>query len=85
MTEPDWTEHDRALVLALLAEHNDTCASCGHPKALCRDPKTAGTWQVVREICQPSRVAQAVQDNDADSKRSQRGLQIVTRRTASGG
>jgi hypothetical protein len=79
--EPKWTEHDRALVLALLAEERETCSSCGHPMAECRDPATAGTWRVHEEICQASRVSQAVADNYAEEKRPRRGLHLFTSRT----
>jgi hypothetical protein len=64
-------------VLALLAEQADLCPACGHPKDLCRDPDTAGRWTVIQEICQPSRVAQAVSEDVA--KDGRRGVQINTR------
>lgn len=81
--EPEWLDEDRGLVLALLEERAQTCPSCGHPVSQCRDPATAGTWQVVEEICQPSRIAQAVAENAAESKR--RGVVFSTRRTVIGG
>jgi len=77
--EPEWTETDRGLVLALLAEQRETCQSCGHPMALCRDPHTAGTWQVLEDVCQPSRVSQAVAEGVRESKR--RGVMLMTRQT----
>lgn len=75
--DPEFTDLDRGLVLALLAEQRETCQSCGHPMALCRDPRTAGTWQVLEDVCQPSRVSQAAADNVRESKR--RGVMIMTR------
>ena len=66
---------DRGLVLALLAERADACPMCGHPMSQCRDPRTAGSWEVVPGTCEPSRVAQAVME---DNKR--RGLVVMTRR-----
>jgi len=79
VTEPEWTDTDRGLVLALLAERKDICPSCGHPMSVCRDPSTAGSWTVVRDVCQPSRIAQAVSEDVAKSKK--RGVVISTRRT----
>lgn len=76
--EPEWTDADRGLVLALLAEKADTCPSCGHPMSVCRDPSTAGTWQVEEQICEPTRIAQAVAENNAEAKR--RGVMLLTRR-----
>jgi hypothetical protein len=74
----EWDETDRGLLLALLAEQAETCSMCGHQTSQCRDPKTAGSWQVVQEVCQPSRVAQAVAENLAETKT--RGVQLSTRR-----
>jgi len=78
-TEPEWTDADRGLVLALLAEQRDTCPMCGHPMSQCRDEKTAGGWTVIEEVCQPSRVAQAVAHNVAESKK--RGVALLTKRS----
>lgn len=78
--EPEFTEFDRALVAAYLAEQADICPSCGHPRSVCRDQATAGSWTVVEETCQPSRVAQAIAENNAGGKR--RGLVLSTRRTS---
>lgn len=79
MTEPEWSELDRGLVLALLAERAETCKMCGHPMSVCRDPKTAGTWLVTEEICQPSRVAQATAEQSKT-----RGVVFHTHRTVMG-
>lgn len=65
-------------MLALLAERAEKCPQCGHPMSVCRDPRTAGTWRVIEEICQPSRVAQAVAENAAAAKR--RGVVFKTAR-----
>jgi hypothetical protein len=78
VAEPEWTDADRGLVLALLAERAETCPSCGHLTSVCRDESTAGTWQVLEEVCQPSRVAQAVAEGVAEGKR--RGVVLLTRR-----
>lgn len=74
-----WDDTDRGLVLALLAERKDTCPQCGHLVSECRDPKTAGSWTVIEEICQPSRVAQAKAEEVFERKR--RGVVLMTRRT----
>ena len=80
-TEPDWTDQDRGLVLALLAEQRETCPMCGHQMSECRDPRTARTWQVREEICQPSVILQATRDNAAEAKQKRRGVVLMTRRT----
>jgi len=69
---------DRGLLLALLAERAEICSSCGHPMSQCRDRSTEGSWQVVEDVCQPSRVAQAAAENLAESKR--RGVVLLTKR-----
>jgi len=71
----EWSDVDRGLLLALLAERAAVCSLCGHPMSECRDPKTAGTWQVLQEVCQPSRVAQAV------AEEAGRGVVLTTKRT----
>lgn len=77
--EADWSGLDRGLVLALLAEQAETCSNCAHPMTECRDAATAGQWEVVDEVCQPSRVAEAVLENAMKAKR--RGVVVSTRRT----
>lgn len=64
--------------MALLAERAETCPECGHPKSACRDRKTAGSWQVVEEVCQPSVVAQVKAEQAHEAKR--RGVVIMTKR-----
>ena len=83
VTAPVWTEHDRALVLAYLAEKAETCPSCGHPMSVCRDPRTAGRWRVIESICQPSRVRQAKAEDAVKAKR--RGLLLGTQLSGGGG
>lgn len=79
VAEPRWTDFDRGLLLALVAERSDTCSQCGHPMSQCRDKSTAGHWTVVEDVCQPSRVAQAVAQDIARTNR--RGVVLKTRRT----
>ena len=79
ITESTWSNADRGLVLALLAEQRDTCPACGHLMSECRDRKTSGTWQAVEEVCWPSVVSQVAAENVRDSKR--RGVMVGTRRT----
>lgn len=78
VTEPRWTEMDRGLVLALLADRAETCSQCDHPMSMCRDPKSAGQWQVLQDVCQASRVAQAVAEDVHKTKK--RGVVLSTRR-----
>jgi hypothetical protein len=46
----------------------------------CRDPTTAGSWTVVEGICEASRVAQAVMENNQKAG-GKRGVVISTRRS----
>lgn len=79
--EPEWSDLDRGLVLALLAEQRDICSSCGHPMSMCRDPNTAASWQVLEEVCWPSLASQVAIDNAHESKSKRRGVVVMTRRT----
>jgi len=63
-------------VQALFAERKATCPGCGYPTDVCRDPSTAGTWQVHTQICEPGRVMQAATE---DTKT--RGLYVWATRT----
>jgi hypothetical protein len=63
-------------LLALIEEERQTCPMCGHPMSECRDPRTAGSWQVISEVCQPGRVAQAMAESTTG-----RGVFISTMRT----
>ena len=74
-----WDDTDRGLVLALMAEEAETCPQCGHPISECRDPATAGSWTVVEQVCEPSRIAQAASEQAFQAK--QRGRVFLTRRT----
>jgi len=74
-----WDDNDRGPVLALLEERAETCPECGHLKSACRDPKTAGSWQVDVQTCQPSVVAQVRAEQIHEAK--QRGRVIMTKRS----
>src|SRR3954471_6198450 len=45
-TEPLWTDEDRDLLLALLAEEAEECTGCGQPLAQTTDPANRGTYEV---------------------------------------
>lgn len=77
-SDPDWTDLDRGLLQALLAERADICPMCGHPMSQCRDPRTAYSWELLEQTCNPSRVAQAAMENAHSEKR--RGVVVMTRR-----
>lgn len=50
--EPLFTEEDTAAAIALAEEEQDTCRSCGWPKAICRDPANAHRlFKGEHEIC----------------------------------
>lgn len=83
LTESVWTEQDRGLVLALLAEQAETCPSCGHPISVCRDPSTIGHWQVIESVCHATMTRQVKAENPASAKR--RGLYLGTRLNGGGG
>ncbi len=72
----EWTDLDRDLVLALLAEERDTCPGCGHPLETCRDRSTAGKWSVEEDVCQACLVGQAMSESNMNDKR--RGVHLYT-------
>jgi hypothetical protein len=76
--ESEWTEEDRALVLAFIANERGQCPGCGHPVEECRDRATGANWQVFTETCWASRWASKVAEDNA----GQAGLYIYTKRTA---
>lgn len=77
--EPEWSDEDRGWLLAYLQERAEVCSGCGHPLDECRDPKTAGRWQIVVSQCEACRIAEADADNRAESKSRSRGLYVGTR------
>jgi hypothetical protein len=79
-----WADEDRGLALAHLAEARETCPSCGNQMSQCRDPGTQQRWEVVRSVCEASRVAQAYAENDAEAGRN-RGTHYHTRLRVPGG
>lgn len=69
---------------ALLDYRANTCSSCGHQVDECQDPKTAGSWQVIEHVCQPSLVVEATLDNAREESRKKRGVMYATRRYLGG-
>jgi hypothetical protein len=80
-TDPLWTDEDRNLLLALLAEERDECRECGHPYDVSTDRKTQGTWRVHRATCEACRILEAEVGNDAEGSR-QRGVKYAVIRTS---
>lgn len=80
VTESEWSPTDRAWVAALRAEEAERCPECGHPMSVCRDPRTAGQWRVIEGICEASRMAQAIAENNRKDEHPRRGLVLSTRR-----
>lgn len=79
--DPLWTDEDRDLLIALLAEERDECAGCGHPLEVSTDRKTQQTWQVHRRTCEACRVLEAEVDNDLEAKTRKRGVRYAVTRT----
>jgi hypothetical protein len=77
VAESVWTDQDRGLLLALLAERAATCSECGHPMSLCRDPKTINQWEVVTGTCHPTLIARVKAEELA--KHNRRGVVLSTR------
>jgi hypothetical protein len=71
--EPLWTGEDRAWFEAYLAEVDEVCGGCGNPLDECRDPKTAGKWQIVESQCEACRIAEADADNRAEAAQQTKG------------
>lgn len=76
-----WTDEDRDLLLALIAEEHGECDQCRHPLEISTDRKTQRTWQVHRSTCEACRVLEAEMGNDAESKRPNRGMKYAVLRT----
>lgn len=72
--DPEWTDEDRAWHLAYQEDLDNRCPGCGNYLDECRDPKTAGHWQVVAQTCEACRVGEADAENRAEAKTKQRGL-----------
>jgi hypothetical protein len=79
LTSPDplWTDEDRNLLLALLAEEREECEGCGWPLEISTDPKTQRTWTVHRTTCEACRILAVEVSNDAESKRPHRGVKYA--------
>ena len=75
-----WTDEDRDLLIALLAEEAEECSGCRQPLSISTDKKTQGTWQVDRITCEACRIIEASVDNDNEGKRA-RGLRYSVHRT----
>jgi len=76
-----WTDEDRDLLLALLAEEREECSGCGNPLEISTDPATQRTWEVHRITCEACRVLEAEVGNDAGAKSPKRGVRYAVRRT----
>jgi hypothetical protein len=48
----------------------------------CQDPKTARSWEVLQHVCQPSVVAQVIQEQV--HQEGKRGVMVSTRRYLGG-
>lgn len=44
LVEPEWTDYDRALALALADFEAESCPGCGHPLAETTDPEAEYRW-----------------------------------------
>ena len=72
-----WTDEDRNLLIALLAEERDECRECGQPRDVSHDRKTQGTWRVHRVTCEACRILEAEAGNDAKSDTPHRGTKYA--------
>lgn len=75
-----WTDDDRDLLLALLAEEAEECSGCGQPLAQTTDPDNRGTYEVSRVTCEACVVLQAEVDNDYEGSRRPRGVRYLVNR-----
>lgn len=79
--DPEWTDEDRAWLLALLAERADTCPGCGHPADEAHNRATERQWQVQTSVCQACLLLEATRDNQREAGTRNRGEYLaVTRR-----
>jgi hypothetical protein len=74
-----WTREDRDWHIAYMQERDERCPGCGQPFAECMNHDTAGRWEVLRDTCEPCRVLEAEQENDAELKSRPRGRKYATK------
>lgn len=79
--DPLWTDEDRNLLLALLAEEREECSGCRQPLEISTDRRTQGTWQVKRITCEACRILEAEIGNDHEAKRRARGRRYIVHRS----
>lgn len=54
--EPEWTEYDRALMLALSVYRDSLCPKCGRPIEVCTAPEESGPqYEAVWRTCGATR------------------------------
>lgn len=80
-----WTDDDRELLLALVAEEAEECGGCGRPFAETTDPANRGTYEVSRRTCEACLVLQAEVDNDHEHGRRPRGVRYQVHKHDGGG
>lgn len=77
--EPEWTDDDRAWLLALIEEEHQECPGCGHPYAETTDQKNRYGWRVQKATCQACEVLEAQADNDNEAGRKYGAKYMVIR------
>lgn len=50
----EWGDRDRTLAIGHQLYLDGLCGECGRPVEVCRDPATAGWWEVKSDTCQAS-------------------------------
>jgi hypothetical protein len=72
-----WTDEDRDLLLALLAEDAVACTGCGHPLDVTTDGANRGRWDVKRRTCEACLVLEAAVGNDHEGAKTARGVKYL--------
>lgn len=63
---PDWTDDDRALLLALQMYESSLCPGCGYPIDQAWHTHSDGWWETTSYVCYPC-TTQAAADSDDGS------------------
>jgi hypothetical protein len=88
VSEPEWSDEDRAWAAALDLAESRLCSSCGGPRAECRGRDRAAGLEATHEICAKTWVAalhqQKVLDEDKAVQMPAQAVHVTTRRRSEG-
>src|SRR5882724_9448547 len=80
--DPQWTDEDRNLLLALAAEEREECDGCRQPLTLSTDNARMYDWRVHRKVCRVCALLEVTASNDAENQ--ERGVKYSVSRETDG-